>query len=238
MPGQKGLQRFNSFATNPGQGRFSLKTGRVVAYHWQNHTIDVQVSDGSMLAMVHILEPKAGFDYGELHVPMFPEGVANMIDSYGPFPFGPRETFAVVAFVEGYEILPVCLGFYYPDESALMFGNLQYLARYVGDTFRAVDINGTHWVAFDATGTGISINSGDYAGVPDLYQTDWDGKSKPSGEVRSLTLYLASGSMVHLDGSNSNITIHSEAEIAMDGAGAVSISGNPLTLDGLVGIYF
>lgn len=238
MP-QLGLNRFNVFEKTPGQAMFGLKTGRVIAVHWQNHTIDVQLSDGSVLEMVHLVEMSAGTDYGQLFAPQLPEDTQNVLEKYGPFPFAPRETFAIIAFVEGFSVLPVCLGFFYPDTSQMMFGNLQYLARYVGDTFAAVSAdNGTNWLAFTKDGTGISLNSNDYFPAPDVYENDFDKLSRPGGGIRSITLYLATGSRVHLDGTTSNIYIESETEMDITSKGAMEISGNPLTLSGLTGIYF
>jgi hypothetical protein len=220
------------------------------------------MDDGSFLAHVSIVEMWGGTDYGEWshpqYIPQSPESpeaptenfdnVPGLLDDASFLPSLRRDTYALIAFVEGHASIPICLGFYYPEVSQMMFDGLQRLTRHVGDTFSAVSNVGNHYISFDKDGSAISFNNGFFK-PPIVQQTDFDVLSAPRKGAYNITLYVAATqSRVHLDGTTGDIicetitggaiTINSHTDITISGQGTVAISGNPLTLSGLQGIYF
>lgn len=236
---QAGLARFTEADYHPGTRTFGLKVGKVVGFNFQDHTIDVILNDGTPYQHIPLLEMWAGTDYGDQWSPQYAVadpglavhpgegGSAAMTDT--------RDAFAIIGFFEGVDALPICFGFFYPEVSQMMFG-MQRLTRHVGDSFAAVAVNGTHYLAFDKDGTAISFNLGDPE-PPIVNQTDFDAKSRPKVGGYSITLITASGSRVNLDGTNGDITISGERDVTISARGTLALSGSPLTLDGLVGVY-
>jgi hypothetical protein len=239
---------------NPGRAVFGLRTGKVTGSDWRDHTIDVTMSDGTVYLHVNIIEMWGGTDYGDWWHPQYLEQAPgdsstaprNVDSSPGNFddttslPTKRRDAYALLAFVEGYASLPVCIGFWYPEVSQMMFSGLQRLTRHVGDTFAAVSQDGTHYLAFNKDGTAISFNTGDPR-PPIVRQTDYDKLSNPLIGGHNITLYVQSAeSKIELNGTDGTITILAggTGEIDITGSGPVTITGSPLTLNGLVGLYF
>ncbi len=247
MP-QAGLARFNVPNHTPGSGSFGLRTGKVTGYNHEDHTIDVILDDDSPLTHVGLMETWAGTDYGDKWQPQFlafdPSTALHDADDGSGNPTNKRDTYAVISFVQGFDGMPLCIGFFFPPVSQMMIG-LQHLRRHVGDTFTAVGLNGTHYLAFNKDGSSISFNNGDPE-PPDVFLTDYDKLSVPTGGLHSITLLLAGGSKVHLDGltgaveihSSFDMTILSEQDMGITARAGLNIAGNPLTLSGLQGIYF
>jgi hypothetical protein len=236
---QAGLARFNEPNFHPGTQTFGLKVGKVVGFNYQDHTIDVILSDGSPYQHIPLLEMWAGTDYGDTWNPQYDvtdAGLAVHPGESGSAAQTARDAYAVISFFEGVDSLPICLGFFYPEISQMMFG-MQRLTRHVGDSFAAVTFNGTHYLAFDKDGTAISLNQGD-PHPPIVHETDFDTLSRPKIGGYSITLITASGSKVNLDGISGDITIEGKADVSISASGTLALSGSPLTLDGLVGVYF
>lgn len=247
---------------NPGRAVFGLRAGKVVGSDWRDHSVDVMMSDGTVYTHIQIIEMWGGTDYGDWWHPQYipdataPNGQSPTNDDSAPgttddttyLPTLKRDSYALLAFIEGYASIPVCLGFWYPEVSQMMFSGLQRLTRHVGDTFSAVSQDGTHYLAFNKDGTAISFNTGDPR-PPIMKQTDYDKLSNPAIGGHNISLYVqTTESKVELDGTTGTIVIQtlsagdinitSQGEVNITGSGAVTISGSPLTLNGLQGIYF
>lgn len=239
---------------NPGRASFGLRAGKVVGADYRDHTIDVMMPDGTVYIHVRIAHSWGGTDYGEWTMAQFLEDQPNSpntpykdsvsdpnaTDDSTYTPTLKRDCYALLAFVEGYASIPICLGYWYPEVSQMMFSGLQRLTRHVGDTFSAVSTDGTHYLAFNKDGTAISFNTGDPR-PPIVKQTDYFKLSNPVIGGHNISLYVQSTeSKIELDGTTGTITIVAggTGEIDITGSGPVTISGSPLTLNGLQGLYF
>ena len=261
MP-QNGLQPFAVPDYTPGKAHFNLRIGKVIGTDWRDHTIDVMMNDGAVYTHIPIIEMWAGTDYGDWWHPQHTnqqpnsdlspaltvDGSPGNLDDATYLATERRDAYALIAFIEGYSIIPVCLGFIYQEVTQMMFDGLQRLTRHVGDTFSAVTLDGNHYISFDKTGSAISFNNGFYE-APQVQLSDFDKLSRPQKGGYNITLYVAATkSRVQLNGTSGDIlaetvnggviTITSQGTIDITGGGAVTISGSPLTLNGLAGIYF
>jgi len=246
MP-QSGLLPFGQQDEIPGRAIFGLRTGRVIGAHWEDHTVDILATDNSTYMHVPIISGWAGLDYGEWSRPQLAEETTDGLtagEAFSIAPTGKRDSYALFAFVEGFGVMPIVLGFFYPEVSQMMFSGLQRLTRHVGDTFTAIGSDGVNYLAFNKDGSAISFNVGDPR-PPIVTLTDYDQRSEPEGRPHNITLYLANGSKVELDGATGDILIQSESgaridilssgDMSVSADGALDLSGNPLTLSGLSG---
>lgn len=223
MP-QSGLSQQNKPAWDADKEMFGLRTGRVIAVNWQDHTVDLAVSGGATFAHVPIASRFAGTDYGDLWQPQ--------ID-----PTTGRACHAIIAFLNGMAISPMVIGFFYPEVSQMMLDGFQRITRYAGDTFTAVSLDGDIWLAFNPDGSYVGFHN-DNPAPPIVHGVDYDKLSNPAtGKPHSFTAVLRDGTSFHMDGPTGNVTCIAGQHLHQEAKGQLDLVGRVITLTGLPAIY-
>lgn len=239
---QRGTSEANQPNWRPDQGSFALRTGKVIAVNPASHTVDLALAGGGIVYGAAVMEMWAGSDYGDLWTPQFrpdpgvsPRGLPA--EAWKVNPQRRRDAYAVVAFFDGSTSRALVLGFFYPEISAMMFDAVQRLTRYVGDSFSAVSLDGSQWLAFDQDGGYVGFHTRQERRPPDLTRQDYDHQTDTAPGIHHFTVMLANGATVGLDGESGNITIGTHAGIETIAGRNLDLLGAPLTLHGAEDFY-
>jgi hypothetical protein len=145
-----------------------LEIARVIAVHWESHTVDVALlSDGRRLFGVRTMSGAATTNTGfnDMASPALGGGSKDKATEV----IGERESAAVIGFIGG---IPVCLGFLFPHVSQLMFEDADRMVyRHASDVYLTIDKAGNTEV-YHPSGTFLRI--GETPAHEDLTGRDFD----------------------------------------------------------------
>lgn len=231
---QTGLAALLSAKWDPDKTAFQLRVGSVVGANWEDHSVDVAWPNGGGRTHVPILEMWAGSDYGDLwqplHDPIDPNAAQGAANPNG------RETLALIAFINGSTASPICLGFFYPEVSAMMHDHFQRLTRHAGDTYSGVAQDGSHYLAFDAFGSFLGFHSSVSGFPPNVQGSDYDKRADPKQGKMAFTMRLGNGSTLHMNPETGDVIHHAARHQRVEGADHLDLIGGTTTIEGLTGL--
>jgi cell wall-associated NlpC family hydrolase len=232
---QQGLGAVLGTLIDPHKDAGAIRAAKVVGANWEDHTVDIAWPNGGGRTHVPVMEMWAGSDYGDLwhpqHAPAdpnVPEGAAQQTG---------RDTYCLVAFINGVTALPIVIGFFFPEVSAMMHDNFQHLTRYANDTYSGVSKDGDHYLAFDAHGAFVGFHKPGSGQAPSVRGgSDYDRRAQPGEAVRSFTTRLPVGSTHRLDGATGDIQHHAARNHRVEAARQLDLIGDTTTIEGLPGL--